>query len=253
MREDQKGLSDAKKANFKRALDVLFHNGQYKRLVDLHHDPANPHRNHSPGVGDPGLYRFLPWHRCFLLDFETELNRALAALGLPLMGVPYWRLTDPFPTWLEAFTSPFDPNYPNPVRDLSDAALKPSTVDVTNIVDQSYYLLPFYSPYVCFAFALEGRSGPINDTPLIRGHAQIHEWVGGTMATVPSSPADPVFWLLHAEVDRLWHIWQGKNPAEPGPPFAIGDDFMDPFYPPNTYAALTDITTLGYSYESLAY
>jgi tyrosinase len=30
----------------------------------------------------------------------------------------------------------------------------------------------------------------------------------GTMANVPSSPYDPVFWLLHANVDRLWAQWQ---------------------------------------------
>jgi tyrosinase len=30
----------------------------------------------------------------------------------------------------------------------------------------------------------------------------------GTMSNIPSSPYDPVFWLHHANVDRLWAEWQ---------------------------------------------
>ncbi|BAY48152.1 tyrosinase [Scytonema sp. HK-05] len=33
----------------------------------------------------------------------------------------------------------------------------------------------------------------------------------GTMSQIPSSPYDPVFWLLHANVDRLWAEWQKKG------------------------------------------
>lgn len=28
------------------------------------------------------------------------------------------------------------------------------------------------------------------------------------------SPADPMFWLHHANVDRIWAIWQQKNPTK---------------------------------------
>ena len=35
----------------------------------------------------------------------------------------------------------------------------------------------------------------------------------GTMSNVPSSPNDPVFWLLHANVDRLWATWQDRGHA----------------------------------------
>ena len=35
----------------------------------------------------------------------------------------------------------------------------------------------------------------------------------GTMSNVPSSPNDPVFWLLHANVDRLWATWQDNGHA----------------------------------------
>jgi tyrosinase len=37
--------------------------------------------------------------------------------------------------------------------------------------------------------------------------------VFGTMANIASSPYDPVFWLLHSNVDRLWAEWQDNGHA----------------------------------------
>ncbi len=34
-----------------------------------------------------------------------------------------------------------------------------------------------------------------------------HNWTGGTMAG-GNSPLDPLFYLHHCNVDRLWAIWQ---------------------------------------------
>lgn len=46
-------------------------------------------------------------------------------------------------------------------------------------------------------------------------HGWVHNAVGGTMAT-STSPADPLFWLHHAFIDKLWANWEvthtGKNP-----------------------------------------
>jgi tyrosinase len=62
------------------------------------------------------------------------------------------------------------------------------------------------------------------------------------------SPADPIFWLHHAEVDRQWSIWQaraanaGKNPSLTG-----ANQIMDPW--PETEQQVRSIATLGYSYD----
>lgn len=42
-------------------------------------------------------------------------------------------------------------------------------------------------------------------------HPEGHFQVGSTQLDVFNSPADPVFWLHHAQVDRLWAIWQGQD------------------------------------------
>lgn len=45
-------------------------------------------------------------------------------------------------------------------------------------------------------------------------HNPVHNWVDGNMMTA-ASPNDPVFFLHHAAIDRLWSIWQDKFPNEP--------------------------------------
>lgn len=45
-----------------------------------------------------------------------------------------------------------------------------------------------------------------------KNHAAVHIWVGEDMSDLPSATNDPVFFLLHAEVDRRWSDWQAANP-----------------------------------------
>ncbi len=40
------------------------------------------------------------------------------------------------------------------------------------------------------------------------------------MSIVPSAPNDPVFFLHHCNVDRLWAQWQKDNPNEDYVPIA---------------------------------
>ena len=42
-------------------------------------------------------------------------------------------------------------------------------------------------------------------------HGAGHFLVGQEQFDVFTSPVDPVFWLHHAQVDRVWAIWQGQN------------------------------------------
>jgi tyrosinase len=78
-------------------------------------------------------------------------------------------------------------------------------------------------------------------------HDSVHVWVGGSMSAIPTAPADPIFWMHHANIDRLWSVWQasaagtGKNP-----PLSGAAAVMDPY--PYTEPQTRDITALGYSY-----
>lgn len=37
--------------------------------------------------------------------------------------------------------------------------------------------------------------------------------VGGDLSDFYSSPGDPLFYLHHAQIDRLWAIWQADDPS----------------------------------------
>jgi tyrosinase len=102
---------------------------------------------------------------------------------------------------------------------------------------------------------LEGAEG----FPEIQLHNRVHAWIGGTMSTVQVSPGDPVFFLHHANVDRIWALWQDRNPRQlyqpvrGGPPGHNVTDFMYPWKGQATRirarsAQVLNYRALGYSY-----
>lgn len=88
-------------------------------------------------------------------------------------------------------------------------------------------------------------------------HNRIHFWVGGSMFPM-TSPNDPVFWLHHSFIDRVWAYWQNWHPTSTylplsgGPP---GHNLNDGMWPwelgqsPTTPATVLDHLALGYSYD----
>lgn len=43
-------------------------------------------------------------------------------------------------------------------------------------------------------------------------HAAGHDIIGGLSNDPLASPGDPAFYLHHAQLDRLWAIWQAQDP-----------------------------------------
>ncbi|KAJ5302189.1 tyrosinase [Penicillium antarcticum] len=44
-------------------------------------------------------------------------------------------------------------------------------------------------------------------------HKGVHTYIGGVMADIKSSPDDPIFFMHHMYVDRVWWLWQKKDPV----------------------------------------
>jgi tyrosinase len=71
-------------------------------------------------------------------------------------------------------------------------------------------------------------------------------YVGGNKMPFPSvSPQDPMFWLHHANVDRIWSIWQAMRPGV-DPPLVGADATMDPWA--QTVSDVLDTYNLWYYY-----
>ncbi|XP_065184385.1 tyrosinase-like [Sycon ciliatum] len=88
-------------------------------------------------------------------------------------------------------------------------------------------------------------------------HNAVHIYTGGTMANVAASTNDPIFWLHHCMVDRVFEIFIKRNgetytPTVGAPPGHNADDCMVPFYPLHRNKDYLKLSTeFGYQYDSL--
>ncbi|HEY8637776.1 MAG TPA: tyrosinase family protein [Solirubrobacteraceae bacterium] len=99
----------------------------------------------------------------------------------------------------------------------------PSRQDMNDILGVPRYDAPPYSiesnPMRSFRCAIEGWRG-LHGAPR-GGHNLVHLWVAGRvrvghtdqLGTIgnATSPNDPIFWLVHANVDRMWTLWEKQN------------------------------------------
>ncbi|MEO0637379.1 MAG: tyrosinase family protein [Pseudomonadota bacterium] len=118
----------------------------------------------------------------------------------------------------------------------------PTTADVTNAVMN----IPQYddgnwdelsSDGGSFRCVLEGFAGPSGL------HNRVHQWVGGSMGP-GTSPNDPVFFLHHCNVDRIWAMWEDEhtNPYLPQSGGPIGHNWSDLMFPWNGRHSAMQVT-----------
>jgi tyrosinase len=215
VRKDHRRLTADEQNRFLNAFTQINAMGALGPLVDIHANAT--HQMH----GNP---RFLPWHRIYLLRMES-----LLMMVDPTVCLPYWKSSEEqaFPSWLIGFTPTVNlMGGPHTVtRNIGTLATLPGPGAVAAAMTNATF-----NP---FAGALEGI------------HNSGHVWVGGSMTGFLTAPADPAFWMHHAEIDRIWAEWQAANPGQ-NPPLAGAAATMDPWS--ETEADTRDIMALGYRY-----
>ncbi|KAK7960653.1 hypothetical protein PG996_011296 [Apiospora saccharicola] len=72
-------------------------------------------------------------------------------------------------------------------------------------------------------------------------------WNGDPGGDVYNSPNDPMFWLLHGNVDRIWWMWQNLAPVERA--FQIAGTRTMGNSPPSANATLDDMLEMGFNGE----
>jgi tyrosinase len=150
---------------------------------------TNVHVNYCPH----NTPYFLAWHRGYLYHFEQQLR---IVSGDNTLCVPYWNYYK-YPRIPAEFT---DPNPSNPLY------MPRTGTSVYNALS----LAPFASSVWNFQRGTTNAFEPqLEDAP----HNPVHNLIGGEMANM-TSPLDPIFYLHHANIDRLWHAWalpEGKG------------------------------------------
>jgi tyrosinase len=251
IRKNQENLTATEKTRFVEAILAIKQSGAYDTFVRQHIERLNADSDNGVRIGHRSP-SFLPWHRKYLLEFERALQAVDSSVNLP-----YWDWTTAgarSSLWATDFMGPnVNPakngrvtsgpfagsNWTLPVRSDSAGFLRrslgsggvslPTARDVRTVLTiPAYDTSPWNSASSgSFRNSLEGFRGP-------NLHNRVHVWVNGTMAGA-GSPNDPVFWLHHCHVDKLWSDWQARNgintyiPASGTPDVVDIDETMQPW------------------------
>ena len=229
---------------------------------------------------------FGPWHRGYLRALEAQIRAAIVNLGGPAdWALPYWNYLGPEHQYKipPAFKSDILPDgSPNPlfvtlrlgpkgdgdiyvvVPPLSEDCLSNTLYTGSNATTPPP---GFGGPAT--AYSHDGRTnGNLESNP----HNLVHVDVGGIAADQKSwglmsdpglAALDPIFYLHHANIDRLCAAWNGKgnsNPTTPNwlnGPAALGQrEFAVPM--PGavvwvfTPADVNSLSQMDYTYDDLA-
>lgn len=156
------------------------------------------------GTCQHGNLNFLPWHRMYLYFYEKTLRKAS---GDPNFTLPYWdyyaeRSPDgnglALPTLVRgATTGTLYDEYRTEGLNTNTSAIDPDTASAA----QAF----MYSDFTNFSNNLQGQP-----------HGAMHCAVGTGCSTpdlgfVPIAGLDPVFYMHHANIDRLWQCWLNRK------------------------------------------
>lgn len=173
---------------------------------------------------------FLPWHRGYLAAFESIVAATIKDMGGPdHWALPYWNYLDSSNPDARRTPEPFlDPDIPEDDDDdgnpLSKAprrtppVLAPFSPRVRDInlkaMEEPDFLvgrdltIGFGGGVTTFS-NFGGVAGDLEANP----HNSVHVMLGGLAAPMgymsdPDFAAlDPIFWLHHCNIDRLWEAW----------------------------------------------
>lgn len=173
---------------------------KYKALATTMWDTCQPH-----GGEDENF--FLPWHRMFVYYLERIVRKAS---GNADFALPYWNYSvqgsahGAIPPEFTKTASSLYVKARNPGVNTGQAIdrSRPGTLNL-DVLKQTRY--DSDGPVQGFCMAMDAGI-----------HGNVHVLVGNgqNMGDVPYACGDPVFWMHHCNIDRLWASWNqngGKN------------------------------------------
>jgi hypothetical protein len=234
--------------------------------ANIHGVPRDPDPNAPPPLPtwnqcQHRSFFFLSWHRMYLLYFERILRDAS---GDPNLALPYWDYANPAHRALPiAFREPADASNPLFVQQrnprINSGGLLPEpfvlhrrAFGLVNFT-ASTSRLSFGGPTVPEPQQFGTGVGALENEP----HNIVHGLVGGLMSNPNTAARDPIFWLHHANIDRLWGRWLDQGGGRQNP---VNDDvwmdtlftFFDPILREDTITGrdiLDTLRQLDYRYD----
>lgn len=219
---------------------------QYRAQANAMWNSCQAH-NFNPST--PDQYQewfFLPWHRLYVYYLEQIVQATLQDADFSL---PYWNylsgnLADlSIPAPFRDRASPLYRANRNPWVNAGERIDKqnPGAMNLNAMRDLRYINSP---------------TGGVGFCPVLDGnpHGLVHVFVGDTtnMGSVPYAAEDPIFWLHHCQIDRIWDSWNvlpgRRNPSWPNRNFAFARGSGQPVSAP--VASANSVADLNYRYDS---
>ncbi|MFE0464313.1 tyrosinase family protein [Kitasatospora sp. NPDC058965] len=229
VRRNEKDLTATERARLVDAFTVINQSGVLGRFVAIHADMHHHQHRMTTAPGDLGAQRFLPWHRVFLDQVENALRRIHAEVTIPYWD---WTTDQQVPTWLATVLPTVI--VPGPTGQVIRVTRSPGSQQLLQQITSPLDTVMGAGDFTTFVDGLESI------------HDDVHVWVGATMSDLMTAAADPLFFLHHANIDRLWWTWhpthQDQNPSLSG-----DDAVLDPWRV--TEPTTRDIADFGYSYR----
>ncbi|WP_063369639.1 tyrosinase family protein [Pseudoalteromonas luteoviolacea] len=216
-----------------------------------------------------GSWFFLPWHRMYLQYFEAIVRKTIIELGGPDdWSLPYWNYCDGNNLALntaeqnQALHLPpeFGTTEPNP--DFPGLWIEERaffSVTHNNAACESSMRVPYFASTQGEPVGFGGQMNTFSHNPGTFGaledhpHNKIHVAISGAMGDPNTAALDPIFWLHHANIDRLWQNWIQQGNSDPDSSTWLNQtfDFHDENALPVTIAVKAVLNTeeLGYTYS----
>ena len=225
-----------------------------------------------------GSWYFLPWHRMYVYYFEQIVRAYVIANGGPATwALPYWNYdrggdTNFLPPAFRDATSSLYVSQRAPGLNDGTTGLPTGPTGVTTPADalsQATFTggSEFGGGVTSVAVNWPNfwnQTGRLEQTP----HNDVHNTIGGLMGDPATAAQDPIFWLHHANIDRLWWLWVQTQPhADPTDASWTSQNFLInglpgffdaqgnpiPLGSALTCATVEDtVAQLGYTYDALA-
>jgi tyrosinase len=208
-----------------------------------------------------GSWYFVSWHRAYLYYFERIVRAQVVANGGPPdWALPYWNydgggnhntlpLAFRSPTRTDGSVNPLFVTQRNAGVN-SGAGLPPSITTPAFALGRPTFTgaSEFGGGVTSASGQFWSQTGRLEQTP----HNDVHVAIGGWMGNPDTAAQDPIFWLHHANVDRLWWLWQQhhQDPTD-GRWTKQSFDFVDTGGVPAALdaAGVESIATLDYAYD----
>jgi tyrosinase len=222
-------------------------NDPNRLLADLTWDTCESHFSDND-------FNFLPWHRAFVLLFEEIARNACQDESFSL---PYWDYTSNA-ALPEEFRKKDDPvfgvlfvdrryrdvNAGTPIDQRSGVQML-DRMNLDSLKEGSFLAGPDGIP--------PGMNNKLDGD--LHGFVHVNVGTPQNMGRVPNAAYDPIFWLHHCNIDRIWASWNDHGNQNPASDTWKGQTHVFADVSGNrreiTNGEVTDLTPLGYSYDKL--